>query len=70
MRAVLILVCVFAIASGLWNHDWTAIGAGVLLAVIWPVIADDVKREGLNDRQRRELLDRLWDDDDDLPRSA
>ena len=62
MRAMLIIVCIFAIASGLWNHDWTAIGAGVLLAVVWPAISEEVM--GVRECEHRELLDRLWDDDD------
>ena len=48
-----------SLCYGLWAHDWTTIVASVGVAVIWPLIENDVRM-----RQQRTLLDRLWDDTD------
>jgi hypothetical protein len=60
--AVLIGLALWLLAAGLWLHDWRLILAGAVTAVVWPLIAPDVAREA--------ELDRLWEDDDDLSRSA
>lgn len=69
MRHILVLSVALFISIGLWNHDWTVIVAALVLGLIWPLIADEVY-EVREERRKRELLDRLWDDDGDLPRSA
>lgn len=60
-------IAIWFFGYGLWEHDWRILVASGILAFIWPLIGDDVTR---NERRQRELLDRLWDDDDDLSESA
>jgi hypothetical protein len=48
---------------GLWEHDWKILVAAALLAIIWPLISEEVLQVGKK-RRHRELLDYLWDDDD------
>ncbi len=59
MRSLLFILAILLLCSGLWAHDWTTIIASVAVAVIWPIIENDVRF-----RQQRTLLDKLWDDDD------
>ena len=66
MSAILLSLSVWFFGYGLWEHDWKILVASALVAVIWPLIADGV----VDERSHRELLDKLWDDDDDLSRSA
>ena len=59
MRSLLFILAILLLCYGLWAHDWTTIIASVGVAVIWPLIENDVRM-----RQKRTLLDRLWDDTD------
>ncbi len=59
MRSLLFILAILLLCYGLWAHDWTTIIASVAVAVIWPIIENDVRF-----RQQRTLLDKLWDDDD------
>jgi hypothetical protein len=59
MRTLLFITGITALAYGLWGHDWTTIIAAMVVIVIMPMVDLDV-----NARSRRQLLDRLWDDDD------
>ncbi len=36
-------LAVWAILVGLWDHSWRLILAGILVAVIWPLIGSDVE---------------------------
>ena len=72
MGCLLQAFAVWMFGYGLWEHDWRILFASALVALIWPLIHDEVMHadERKAERQHHELLDRLWDDDDDLPRSA
>ncbi len=59
MRSLLFIALLAFLSYGLWMHDWTTIVASVALLAIYPLIAEDVE-----DRKRRELLERLWSDED------
>ncbi len=59
MRSLIFVFAIVLLAYGLWAHDWTTILASIAVAVIWPIIENDVRF-----RQQRTLLDKLWDDDD------
>ncbi len=59
MRSLLFVLAILLLCYGLWAHDWTTIIASIAVAVIWPIIENDVRF-----RQQRTLLDKLWDDDD------
>ncbi len=59
MRSLIFILAIILLCYGLWAHDWTTIIASVAVAVIWPIIENDVRF-----RQQRTLLDKLWDDDD------
>jgi hypothetical protein len=59
MRSILFITVISFLAYGLWAHDWSIIVSALTLAVVWPLVAADVKRH-----TERELLDRLWADDD------
>lgn len=65
MKFTLLIASTLCVCIGLWNHDWTLIVASCLLALAWIGIAEEVA----NVKREREL-DSLWEDDDDLPRSA
>lgn len=65
MRLLLYPSCICFLCIGLWDHDWLVIGMCSALIIATPTII----RELQEDKRRREL-DRLWDDDDDLTRSA
>jgi len=51
----LTFVAVVGLAYGLWVHDWQTILASLAVAVIWPLIRDDVGSAG--------ELERAWGDD-------
>jgi hypothetical protein len=59
-------VAVWFFGFGLWEHDWRILLCSALVAFCWPLLEADV----YSDRRHRQLLDRLWDDDDDLSSSA
>ena len=61
-RLSVVLFAVSFLACGLWNHDWTTIIASLVMVLVWPLIAPEILME--KERTERELLDRLWDDDD------
>jgi hypothetical protein len=61
-RLSVVIFSVSFLAYGLWAHDWTTIIASAAMAAVWPFIASGVLME--RERAERELLDRLWDDDD------
>jgi len=52
MRSILFITVISFLAYGLWAHDWSIIIAAITLAIVWPLVAADVKRH------------RLWADDD------
>lgn len=68
MGCLIAAAAIWFLGFGLWQHDWRIIVASAVLAVTWPLIADEVTFG--EERRRRELLDQLWDDDDDLSESA
>ena len=53
------LTSLASVIYGLWMHDWRTIAAGILVGILWPMIALEV-----DERHERRLLDHLWDDDD------
>ncbi len=63
MKSILLLLALVTLAYGLWTHDWTTIIASFAVAVMWPLLEKDV-------HDREQMLDRLWDDDDDLKDSC
>lgn len=69
MGCLVSAVAIWFFGFGLWTHDWRILFASALLACIWPLIKDEVFLVAER-RHHEELLDYLWDDDDDLPRSA
>ncbi len=46
MKILVWILCgltMWAIIIGLWDHSWRLILAGILVAVIWPLIGSDVE---------------------------
>ncbi len=62
MRSLLFIATLAFLSYGLWVHYWTTIGASIALLAIYPLIAEDVEMR--EERQRRELLEKLWADED------
>ena len=56
----LTLLALIMLAYGLWTHDWRLILAAGSVAAIWPLISADPDAI-----EHEELLDRLWDDDEE-----
>jgi hypothetical protein len=63
MGCFLVGSAIWFLGYGLWQHDWRIILVSVLLAVIWPLIQDQVVSVA-EERRHQQVLDRLWDDDD------
>ena len=63
MGCLISSVAIWFFGYGLWEHDWRILFASTLLAVVWPMIRDEAA-SAREERRQRELLDRLWDDDD------
>ncbi len=54
MRGLLTVSALAFLSYGLWAHDWTVIGASLVLLVVWPAIAEDVRM-----RQEQTIWDAL-----------
>ncbi len=69
MRSLLTVSALAFLSYGLWSHDWTVIGASLVLVAVWPLIENDVRmRESAKiDRSFWEAVNRS---DDDLSDSA
>ncbi len=65
MRVWPYIIWLASLSYGLWTHEWTLIIMAIVIAGVWPMIADDLEKQ-----RRERLFEQLWDDDSDLSESA